>query len=107
MYRWRWHWEMTPGIYEGKSWKEVLAVTEAQLSRMRDVDIRTVDPATLVELRTVHVDEKLPKEQRIRQYANQIKNPYCYLDDGVVVKISFSDVKETLEDRLLAYIRSC
>lgn len=67
----------------------------------------TVDPQTLVERKTVHVNEKLPREQRVRQYARDIKNPYCYLDDGVVVKVSFSDVKDTLEDRLLAYVRSC
>lgn len=67
----------------------------------------TVDSQTLVDRKTVHVDEKLPREQRVRQYARDIKNPYCYLDDGVVVKVSFSDVKDTLEDRLLAYVRSC
>lgn len=82
-------------------------MTQAQLERMRDVDIMTVDPQTLVDRKTVHVNEKLPREQRVRQYARDIKNPYCYLDDGVVVKVSFSDVKDTLEDRLLAYVRSC
>lgn len=82
-------------------------MTQAQLEQMRDVDIMTVDPQTLVERKTVHVNEKLPREQRVRQYARDIKNPYCYLDDGVVVKVSFSDVKDTLEDRLLAYVRSC
>ena len=82
-------------------------MTQAQLEQMRDVDILTVDPQTLVDRKTVHVNEKLPREQRVRQYARDIKNPYCYLDDGVVVKVSFSDVKDTLEDRLLAYVRSC
>ncbi|MCD7734474.1 MAG: hypothetical protein LUE89_08005 [Clostridiales bacterium] len=82
-------------------------MTQAQLEQMRDVDIMTVDPQTLVDRKTVHVNEKLPREQRVRQYARDIKNPYCYLDDGVVVKVSFSDVKDTLEDRLLAYVRSC
>ena len=82
-------------------------MTQAQLEQMRDVDILTVDPQTLVDRKTVHGNEKLPREQRVRQYARDIKNPYCYLDDGVVVKVSFSDVKDTLEDRLLAYVRSC
>lgn len=82
-------------------------MTQAQLEQTRDVDILTVDPQTLVDRKTVHVNEKLPREQRVRQYARDIKNPYCYLDDGVVVKVSFSDVKDTLEDRLLAYVRSC
>ncbi len=75
--------------------------------QMRDVDVRTVDPKTLVERSTVKVDEKLPRKQRVRKFAKDIGNPYCYLDEGVVVKISFSNVDETLEDRLCAYVRSC
>ena len=36
----------------------------------------------------------------------EVRNPYCYVDDGVIVKVSFSNTKETIEDRLEAYIRS-
>lgn len=81
-------------------------MTQEQLTRLRDVDIRAVDPHTLVDRKTVHINEKLPREERIRQYVRDIKNPYCYLNEGVVVKVSFSDVKDTIEDRLLAYVRS-
>ena len=50
--------------------------------------------------------EEMRSKERLRQYIRQVRNPYCYVDDGVIVKVSFSNTKETIEDRLEAYIRS-
>ena len=74
--------------------------------QMKNIDIRTVDPKDLVERQSVKVDMSLPREERIKQYIKQIKNPYCYLDGDVVVKVSFREEGVTLEQRLAAYIRS-
>ena len=74
--------------------------------QMKNIDIRTVDPKDLVERQSVKVDMSLPREERIKQYIKQIKNPYCYLDGDVVVKVSFQEEGVTLEQRLEAYIRS-
>lgn len=76
------------------------------VEKMKNLDIRTVDPKELVERQTVKVDMNLPREERIKQYIKQIKNPYCYLDGDVVVKVSFQEEGVTLEQRLEAYIRS-
>ena len=73
---------------------------------MKNIDIRTVDPKKLVERQSVKVDMSLPREERIKEYIKQIKNPYCYLDGDVVVKVSFQEEGVTLEQRLEAYIRS-
>jgi len=73
---------------------------------MKNIDIRTVDPKELVERQSVKVDMSLPREERIKEYIKQIKNPYCYLDGDVVVKVSFQEEGVTLEQRLEAYIRS-
>lgn len=86
-----------------ESQKEIL---EERLRRMAQTDIRTVDRDTLVERSTVRLDPKLSREERILSYIKQIKNPYCYLDDGVVVKISFMDTDITLEERLEEYVRN-
>lgn len=82
-------------------------MTKDQLEQMKNIDVRTVDSSMLVERNTIHIDESLPREKRLREYVRQIRNPYCYLDNGVVVKISFSDGKETIEDRLTSYLRNC
>lgn len=86
-----------------ESQKEIL---EERLRRMAQTDIRTVDRDTLVERSTVKLDPELSREERILSYIEQIKNPYCYLDDGVVVKISFMDTDVTLEERLEEYVRN-
>lgn len=77
-----------------------------RLREMAQTDIRAVDKDTLVERSTVKLDPKLSREERILSYIEQIKNPYCYLDDGVVVKVSFMDTDITLEERLEEYVRN-
>lgn len=81
-------------------------LTAESLEAMRNMDIRTVDPATLRDIRDVTVHVELPKRERMLDYIRQIGNPYCYRHGKYVVKVSFADTEWTLEDRLLAYLRS-
>lgn len=80
--------------------------TEEQVKAMQNVDIRTVDPAGLRDIRDVKVNIDLPKRERILDFIRQIGNPYCYRHGKYVVKVSFTDTDVTLEDRMLSYIRS-
>ena len=80
--------------------------TEEQVKAMQNVDIRTVDPAGLRDIRDVKVNTDLPKRERILDFMRQIGNPYCYRHGKYVVKVSFTDTDVTLEDRMLSYIRS-
>ena len=80
--------------------------TREQIKAMQNVDIRTVDPNTLRDIRDVEVNTALPKKERILDFIRQIGNPYCYRHGKYVVKVSFIDTDVTLEDRMLAYIRS-
>ena len=73
---------------------------------MKAVDIRTVDKDTLVDIRDVKIDRSLPKEERIRSFVEQIKNPYCFKCGNVAVKMVFADTDVTLEDRMEHYLRS-
>ena len=85
---------------------EQTTYTKEQIEAMQNVDIRTVDPDTLRDIRDVEVNTALPKKERILDFIRQIGNPYCYRHGKYVVKISFTDTDVTLEDRMLAYIRS-
>ena len=80
--------------------------TKEEIEAMKDVDIRTVDINTLRDIRDVKVNTDLPKEERILDFIRQIGNPYCYRHGKYVVKISFTDTDVTLEQRMLAYLRS-
>lgn len=73
------------------------------LEEMRNVDVRTVDPDTLHDRKDVHIDRRQPKQKRIASYLRQIGNPYCYLDNGIVVKVGFADSRSTIDDRLESY----
>ncbi len=81
-------------------------LTAERLEAMRNVDIRTVDPATLRDIRDVTVRVDLPKHERMLDYIRQIGNPYCFRHGKYVVKVSFADTEWTLEDYLKTYLRS-
>lgn len=85
---------------------ELCAYTMEQIEAMQNVDIRTVDPTGLRDIREVKVNTDLPKRERILDFIRQIGNPYCYRHGKYVVKVSFTDTDVTLEDRMLSYIRS-
>ena len=70
--------------------------TLEQLKAMQAVDVRTVDPATLRDIRDVTVNTDLPKQERILDFMRQIGNPYCYRHGKYVVKISFADTDVTV-----------
>ena len=80
--------------------------SEDDLKAMQAVDVRTVDLATLRDIRDVRINTSLPKGERIQDFIKQIGNPYCYRHGDYVVKISFSDTDATLEERMVSYIRS-
>lgn len=70
-----------------------------QLRNMAQIDIREVDPEKLVDIESVTIRTDLPDKERVEDFIQQIKNPYCYLYKGMVVKVSFSG-KRRLEDCL-------
>ena len=47
----------------------------------------------------VEIKKDLSQRERMVDFVSQIKNPYCYLDRGMVVKISFAG-ENRLEDTL-------
>lgn len=67
---------------------------------MKDIDIRRADRSRLRDRSTVRIDPEASTQERIRAWIQQLGNPYIYLDGGVVVKLSFADRGETIEDRI-------
>lgn len=70
---------------------------------LKNEDIRNVDEKDLVDIKRIHIDSKLPIKMRVQSYISQIKNPYCYKSNGMVIKLSFSG-KKTLSDAVKNYI---
>lgn len=76
------------------------------LEEMKNVDIRTVSRDDLVDIREVEINLELPKEERVKSFVRQIRNPYCFKVGNVVVKTTFADTDVTLDDRLEHYLRN-
>lgn len=71
---------------------------------MEGINMESVDRSALKDIRDVVIDTTKPCAERIKRYIEQIGNPYCYLDNGVVVEIGFADTQVSLHDRLLSYV---
>lgn len=64
---------------------------------------KNTERSSLRDINDVVIDTSIPCAERIRNYIEQIGNPYCYLDDGVVVEIGYADTQVSLQDRLVSY----
>ena len=68
--------------------------TLEDLKKLAAMELRDVNREELVEIK-----KDLSQRERMVDFVSQIKNPYCYLDRGMVVKISFAG-ENRLEDTL-------
>lgn len=72
---------------------------EKKNQEKRERNNQYINRDELVDIADVKINTDLPVEERIKDYIRQIKNPYCYLCNGVVVRISFAG-KTKLSDCL-------
>ena len=70
------------------------------------LDVRTVNPETLVDITGIKIDESMPKEERIKEYLRQVKNPCCFRVGDMVVKCSYSNDGVTIRDRFEQLVRT-
>lgn len=73
---------------------------------MKTIDVRIVDPETLVDVTGIVIDESLSKEERKAEYLRQVKNPYCFRVGDVVVKNVYSNDGVTLQERFEQFART-
>lgn len=59
----------------------------------------------LVDLRDVKIDQRLTKENRIKSYIKQVKNPYLFKVGDTAVRIRFTESGPSFEEKLLGIIR--
>ena len=70
---------------------------------MREINLPA--PDELVDIRDVSINRELPKEERIADFVRQIKNPYLFKCGKYIVKASFSENGQTLEECIKGLIR--
>lgn len=58
---------------------------------MSQIDVSSVNPDELVDVRDVQIDKNLNDEERIEDYIEKIKNPYVYKYGDYIVKLEFDN----------------
>lgn len=81
-------------------------LSQMALEKLRQVDVRTVDPATLVDINEIEIDRTLPREERKREFVRQIKNPYCFRVGRVAVSVGYAEGGPTFEQRMEHYLQT-
>lgn len=92
--------------YNGMEVLSMETIQDMDINQMRNIDVRTVERDSLADISKIHIDTKMPCEQRMMDFIRQVGNPYCYRCGKVVVKVNFADTSATLEDRLEHYLRT-
>ena len=75
-------------------------VSPEELKRMSTIDVTSVNPDELVDIREVHIDENLNDADKIQDYIEKIKNPYVYKYGDYIVKLEFENEGSTLGELL-------
>ena len=74
------------------------------LQELKRVNIKEVNPDELVDISEIVIDTKQSVQKRVKEYVEQVHNPYLVRVGEYVVKIGYSDCEETLNDRMKQYI---
>lgn len=76
------------------------------IQEMKAVDIRTVDPESLVDVTGILISDDMTKEERVAEFVKQVKNPYCFRVGDMVVKNVYSSDGISLKDRFEQFVRT-
>jgi hypothetical protein len=77
------------------------------LEQMKNVDIRSVDPDTLANYEDIRINMDSPVPERMCDMARQMKNNlYCFISNGIIVKVGHTDTTITVNERIEDYLRT-
>lgn len=81
-------------------------LTGKQLEEMNQLGLDKIDRTGLVDIRTIRIDTTLTPEQRMIDYLEQVKNPYCFLCGNTAVHIRFEPTGDELKNKLRSFLIS-
>lgn len=61
---------------------------------------------SLIDIRDVKIDRTMPVEERMKSYVEQIKNPYMFKVGTTVVRVSYANTQQTINDNFVNLIAS-
>jgi len=85
---------------------EAFDINRIDIDAMRSIDVRTVDPATLVDILDTKADPHKPLPERMLDFIRQVRNPYCFRCGDTIVKVSYTNTTTTMEERMEGFFRA-
>lgn len=79
-------------------------LTQDDLQRMMDVDIKTVELETLTDLNNITIDTKKSVTEKLSQLASQTDNLFVNRVGEYIVKVSYAKTNMTINDKFKNYI---
>ena len=79
-------------------------ITPEELQRMKETDIREVSREELTNLCDITIDMTLNPQERVRQFAERTNNLYIHKMGEYVVKVSYADTDQNVNDVLERYM---
>ena len=76
-----------------------MTINMIDLERLRSVNPDEVNRSELVDIQDIVVKSQLPKEERIADFIQNIKNPYLCKCGNMVVQSVFEETDITLIER--------
>lgn len=61
---------------------------------------------SLIDISNIKIDVSMAKEDRIKDFIEKIKNPYCFKVGDVIVKSSFKENTGTLQKKMEQYFEA-
>lgn len=81
-----------------------MRLSAQELEKMKSVDIGAVSAESLPDVSGMAFNNALPQLERITQFLQIVKNPYCFNIGGVGVKIEFAENGPSLQDTLTDFL---
>ncbi len=80
-------------------------LSQEELQKMEQMDFEDVNPDELTDISGIEIDRTKSVSDRVADYIKEVGNPFLVKVGDYIVKISYSDCTETLNDRMMQYIR--
>lgn len=79
-------------------------ITIEELQRMKEADIMQADRDQLVDINSIEIDKNRSVESRIRNFLEQVGNPFLVKTGEYILKFTFADCDKDMDDRMVEYV---
>ena len=79
---------------------------EEEFNIFKNIDIKDVALDELIDIRNIEIDESKCVEEKICDFIEQIKNPYIFKVDDIIVKVNFNNDGPTFQEKFQNYLKN-